>query len=133
MVSERGNKTLEDVLRHFVHPAQTDWDVELPCCEFAVNNAWNKAPGSRLFFLKSVDHPRTPVNVDLVTPLPAANAFVGRVRDVVARACDSLLFAGRRMAANADQHRRDEQLEVGEFALLSTKFLRLFHIGRKSL
>ncbi|KAL3153599.1 hypothetical protein ABBQ32_14155 [Trebouxia sp. C0010 RCD-2024] len=78
--TERANKTLEDMLRHFVNPAQTDWDVKLACCEFAVNIAWNRATGSTPFFLNYGDHPRTPVNVDVVTPLPAANAFVGRVR-----------------------------------------------------
>ena len=34
---------LEHMLRHFINPAQNDWDVKLPCCEFAVNNAWNRA------------------------------------------------------------------------------------------
>ena len=37
------------------------------------------------------------------------------------------------MSKNADQARRDEQLSVGEYVLLSTKFLRLFHVGRKKL
>ena len=131
--TERANRTLEDMLRHFVNPAQTDWDVKLPCCEFAVNNAWNRATGSTPFFLNYGDHPRTPVNVELVSPLPAANAFVGRVRDTVSRALDSLRFAQIRMSEHADQARRDEQLAVGEFVLLSTKYLRLFHLGRKKL
>ena len=121
------------MLRHFVNPAQTDWDVKLPCCEFAVNNSWNRATGSTPFFLNYGDHPRTPVNVDVVTPLPAANAFVGRVRDAVSRARDSLLYAQRCMSHDADQARRDEKLEVGEFVLLCTKFLRLSHVGRKKL
>ena len=37
------------------------------------------------------------------------------------------------MSKDADQARRDEQLSVGDFVLLSTKFLRLFHVGRKKL
>lgn len=55
--TERANRTLEDMLRHFVNSAQTDWDVKLACCEFAVNNAWNRATGSTPFFLNSGDHP----------------------------------------------------------------------------
>ena len=58
---------------------------------------------------------------------------MGRVRDAVSRARDSLLFAQARMSHDADNARRAEQLEVGEFVLLSTKFLRLFHLGRKKL
>ena len=75
--TERANRTLEDMLRHLVNPAQTDGDVKLACCEFAVNNAWNRATGSTPFFLNYGDHLRTPVDVDVVTPLPAANAVVG--------------------------------------------------------
>ena len=79
------------------------------------------------------DHPRTPVNVDAVTTLPAANSFVGRVNATVSRARDSLLNAQRCMSKDAHQARRDEQLSVGDFVLLTTKFLRLFHVGRKRL
>ena len=80
--NERANRTLEDMLRHFVGPAQDDWDVRLPCCEFAVNNAWNQATGSTPFFLNYGDDPRSPVNVDVVCKLPAADTFVGRVREL---------------------------------------------------
>ena len=98
-----------------------------------MNNSWNRATGSTPFFLNSGDHPRTPVNVDVVTPLPAANAFVGRVWDALSCAHSSLLYAQRRMSEHAVKARRDEQLEVGDYVLLSTKFLRLFHLGRKKL
>ena len=37
------------------------------------------------------------------------------------------------MSHDADQAQSDEQLEVVEFALLSTKFLQLSHPGRKKL
>ena len=53
-------------------------------------------------------------------PLPAANAFVGRGRHAVSRARDVLLYAQRRMSHDADKAQRAEQLEVGEFVLLST-------------
>jgi hypothetical protein len=56
--TERANRTLEDALRHFVRPSQDDWDVKLLCCEFAINNAWNQATGSTLFFLNFGGHPR---------------------------------------------------------------------------
>jgi len=110
------------MLPHFINPAQNDLEVKLPCCEFAVNNAWNHG-----------DHPRTPVNVNVVTPLPAANSFVGRVSAPVSSAHDSLLNAQWHMSKDADQARHDEQLSVGEYVLLSPKFLRLFHVGRKKL
>ena len=66
-----------------------------------MNNAWNRATGSTPFFLNHGDHPRTPVNVNVVTPLPAAKSFIGRVSAVVSSARDSLLNAQQRMSKNA--------------------------------
>jgi hypothetical protein len=37
--TERANGVLEDTLRHFVGPYQTDWDEYLAVAEFAMNNA----------------------------------------------------------------------------------------------
>lgn len=91
--TERANRNFEDMLRHFINPAQNDWDIRLPYCEFAVNNAWNRATRSTLFLLNCGSHPRTPVIMDVVTPLPTANAFAGRVREAVVCARASLLNA----------------------------------------
>ena len=41
--SERMNRVLEDMLRHYVNPRQDDWDTLLPILEFAVNNSWNES------------------------------------------------------------------------------------------
>jgi len=51
----------------------------------------------------------------------------------VSSARNSFLNAQQCMSTNADQARRGVQLSVGEYVLLSTKFLRLFHVGRKKL
>ena len=37
--TERVNRVLEDMLRHFVSPHQDDWDQYLSCSEFAIDNA----------------------------------------------------------------------------------------------
>ncbi len=70
--TERTNRTLEDMLRHFVSPSYDDWDLRLPCCEFAINNAWNQPTGNTPFFLNPGEHPRSPINVNKVCKLPAA-------------------------------------------------------------
>ncbi len=41
--TERMNRVLEDMLRHYVSPTQQDWDVHLPMVEFAINNAYQEA------------------------------------------------------------------------------------------
>mmetsp|Transcript_8978 Transcript_8978/g.24184 ORF Transcript_8978/g.24184 Transcript_8978/m.24184 type:complete len:155 (+) Transcript_8978:838-1302(+) len=35
--TERMNRTLEDMLRHYVSPKQDDWDTHLAAAEFAIN------------------------------------------------------------------------------------------------
>ena len=131
--TERTNRTLKDMLRHFVSPSQDDWDLRLPCCEFAINNAWNQSTGSTPFFLNSGEHPRSPINVDVVCKLPVADAFVGRIKNAVSRARDSLLYAQQRMQKNYNAKHRAESFEVGEFAYLSPKGLLLSTVGSKKL
>ena len=73
--TERSNLTLEDMLRAFVSPLQDDWDIRLPCCEFAVNNAWNAATESTPFFLNYGEILRSLVSADVYCRLPAARSF----------------------------------------------------------
>ncbi len=73
------------------------------------------------------------MNLIVVTSLPAANSFVGRVSAVVRSAHESWLNAQSCTSKNTDQARRDTQLSVGEHVLLSTNFMRLFHVGWKKL
>lgn len=110
--TERTNRTLEDMLTHFVSPSHDDWNIRLPCCEFAINNAWNQSTGSTTFFLNTGSNPRSPVNVDVVCKLPAAESFVGRVSNSIARAKDSLKYAQARMKESYDAKHRAESFET---------------------
>ena len=51
----------------------------------------------------------------------------------VSSACDSLLNAQQCMSWDADKARRDKEFHIGEFVLLSIKFLRLTLVGRNTL
>ena len=99
--TERANRTLEDMLRHPINPAQHYWDVKMPCCECAVNDARNIAAGSTFFFLNLRDYLRTHVSVMVVIPLTAANSIVGRVSAAVSSEHD-LLNAQQCMTKNAE-------------------------------
>ena len=92
--TERSNRTLEEMLRHFVSPNQDDWDLRLPCCEFAVNNAWNAATGSTPFFLNQGSHPRSPVSSEVYCVLPGAKSFEERVNEAIAQARNCMLLRG---------------------------------------
>ena len=41
--TERANRIIEDVLRHFISPNMTDWDQHLCLAQFAMNSAWHPA------------------------------------------------------------------------------------------
>ena len=47
--TERANRTLEEMLRHFVNPTRNDWDEHLDAAEFACNNDWHDSIGQLLF------------------------------------------------------------------------------------
>jgi hypothetical protein len=58
--TERTNRVLEEMLRHFVNPLQNNWDSLLPVAEFAINNDWQESIGDTPFFLNSGQHPQAP-------------------------------------------------------------------------
>ena len=107
--------------------------MKLPCCEFAINNAWKQATGSTPFFLNLGEHPRSPINVDVVCNMPAAGTSVGRMKDSVLRACESLSYAQARMCETADAKRRTEACVEKQFAFLCTKGLKLSSLATKKL
>ena len=58
--TERVNRILEDMLRHYVNPMLNDWDDHLDAVEFAVNNAWQESVQTTPFMLNYGQHPRLP-------------------------------------------------------------------------
>jgi transposase InsO family protein len=49
--TERTNRTLEAMLRHYISPLQHDWHMHLPDVQFAINSSHNSSTGSTPFFL----------------------------------------------------------------------------------
>jgi hypothetical protein len=60
--TERVNRTLEDMLRHYVSPELTDWDSLLCMAEFAYNSAWHESVQNTPFFLTYGFHPHSPLD-----------------------------------------------------------------------
>ena len=58
--TERMNRILEEMLRHFVAANQLDWDQHLSTCEFAINNAPQESTGFSPFYLNYGYNPLTP-------------------------------------------------------------------------
>ena len=41
--TERCNRVLQDMLRHYVNPMHTDWDEHLTAVEFAIDNSYQES------------------------------------------------------------------------------------------
>ena len=67
--TERMNKVLEDMIRHYISPQQDNWDELLPMAEFAINNAYQESTGDTPFYLNFGKHPRLPTDCNLAKSL----------------------------------------------------------------
>jgi len=61
--TERANCTIEDMLRAYVAPHQSDWDEHLIAAEFAYNNSVQGSTGFTPFYLNHGRHPHTPLSL----------------------------------------------------------------------
>ena len=114
--TERVNRTLEDMLRHWCSPDQDDWDKYLKLAEFACNNAYHTSVGETPFMLTFGQHPRTPASLfrldkqgELCNPL--ANQFAAGMLDKVQKAQRFLMSAQARQKIFADEKRRASTLQ----------------------
>lgn len=126
--TERMNRCLEDVLRHYVSPYHDDWDQHLYLAEFAINSSKNASIGMSPFFALYGRHPETPLTIQVKDRLqkitPRADEFLQNYCDRVDHAHTCLLRAQERMKRQADKSRRDVTFTIGQDVLLSTRNLK---------
>ena len=125
--TERTNRTLEDMLRHYVNPYQNDWDEYLTVVEFAINNSWQTSIQNTPFHLNYGQHPHTPLSlqVEKDVRVPRAQTFVQNHHELLNHAKTCLQAAQARQKAYADRTRRDvKDIRVNELVLLSTKNMK---------
>ena len=137
--TERMNRVLEDMLRHYVNPKQNNWDELLSCAEFAVNNAYQASTQDTPFYLNYGKHPRLPSDLTLscerkkaVKDAKAVD-FIGNIEKAVAKAKVCLQAAQQRQKKYADEKRMDVQYEVGEMAWLNSQHVTLKVVGTRKL
>ena len=123
--TERVNRTLEDMLRHWCSPDQDDWDDHLKLAEFACNNAVHASTGETPFMLTFGQHPLTPASLFRLDEHgklrnPVANQFAAGMHDRIQKAKMFLVGAQHRQKAYADQRRKAIQFKIGQYVKLST-------------
>jgi hypothetical protein len=125
--TERINRVLEEMLRHYLSPTMDDWDQHLAVLEFAYNSAHQESISTSPFKLYCGLEPLTPASTltDKMYKVPAVSEFVSELRRGLDKAKKCLQQAAFRSKSYADKGRRDVQLEVGQEVLLNTQNLRL--------
>jgi hypothetical protein len=131
--TERANRVIEEMLRHYVNPHQDDWDTKLAACEFAINSAHQESIGTSPFYLTYGCTPRTPFTVHLQDKNPAAKQFVQTVQETLGLAKQALQAAQNRQREYANLSRRDVEYAVGDKVMLNTKNLTLKPVGKRKL
>jgi hypothetical protein len=132
--TERVNRVLEEYLRHFVSPLQTNWDSLLPAAEFALNDTYQKSIGMTPFMMTYGQHPITPARAAFSQAnTPAATGYVQEVQAAVKKARDLLQAVQQRQKSYADSKRRPLTFKEGDKVLLSTEHIRLKSVGTQKL
>ncbi|KAJ9527564.1 hypothetical protein QJQ45_025839 [Haematococcus lacustris] len=122
--TERANRIIEEMLRHYVDENHSDWADHLPWVEFAINNSWHETVRNSPFFLNYGQHPLTPAVMDLPRKVPKAAEFVEGIEKAVRKAKQCWRVAQQRMKALVDGKRREVSYHPGAQVLLSTVNMR---------
>lgn len=130
--TERVNRVLEDMLRHFVdHLGHQSWSQCLAAAEFAINNAFHESIGTTPFRLNSGRDPALPLSIPK-SKVPSAAEFAGRMEAGLAEAKKCLQAAQQRQKQYYDEGRRDVCFSEGEEVLLSARNIKLRRTGDQS-
>ncbi len=124
--TERANRTLEEILRHYVSNKQDDWDHHLTAAEIAVNSSVQASTGFTPYYLNYGDHPTFPTNI-LLDDVKNESVYelMQQLQRNIQQAVRNMENARDRQTYYANQHRRDFIFKEGEEVLLSTKNLKL--------
>lgn len=121
--TERANRTIEDMLRGFVGPRQTDWCKYLAMIEFAYNNSLQASTLHTPFFLNYGRHPHTPLSsaVPKRSANPAVAEWVEGLQLALKNAKSNISSSQQRQKAHADNKRQDHSFKVGDQVLLAAR------------
>ena len=130
--TERVNRVLQDMLRHYASPRRDDWDEHLAAAEFAINNADHASTGFSPFALNYGRAPRVPFQVPAGQSRPA-DSPVKAVTDLRARLEADLKEAKQLLndAKSRQKHYADTRrsqaptYKPGDMVLLNTRNIRL--------
>ncbi|GJP48243.1 hypothetical protein CLOM_g7544 [Closterium sp. NIES-68] len=129
--TERLNQIVEQLLRAACKDDISKWDLHLPVLEFAYNNATHAATGQTPFFLCYGRHPLTPQKPTTSATVQPAHDFITTMHQLWDRTHKRLLDIQQQQKRQADRHRNDHTISVGDQVLLDTRNLDISHLPSK--
>ncbi|GJP50730.1 hypothetical protein CLOM_g9899, partial [Closterium sp. NIES-68] len=129
--TERLNQIVEQLLRAACKDDISKWDLHLPVLEFAYNNATHAATGQTPFFLCYGRHPLTPQKPTASATVQPAHDFITTMHQLWDRTHKRLLDIQQQQKRQADRHRNDHTISVGDQVLLDTRNLDISHLPSK--
>ncbi len=144
--TERINRVLGEMLRHYTNLQYDDWDLHLPLCEFAHNNSYSSAIGMTPFFACYGKHPRTPMNAIMEAAIAAweaepqdnskflsASEFLTNKRAIVRLAQVAMESARQRMQYQEEHKRKPVTFAEGDQVSLKSKHLGIHTLPSRKL
>ena len=144
--TERINRVLGEMLRHFTNFKYDNWDLQLPLVEFAHNNAPTTATGMSPFFCCYGKNPLTPMSAVIQAAnseweaepqtnkqFLTADTFVRDKQEIVRKAQLAMQAARQRMEQQEDGKRKSVIFQVGDQVSLKTKHLGISTLPSKKL
>jgi hypothetical protein len=128
--TERMNRVVEDMIRHYVGPYHDDWDQSLALIEFAINNSWQESIQNTPFRAHQGYDPKTPLTGEISRKSPAAQVFWDKHTERRDYCMKYLKSAQDRQKSYYDSHRRDVKYSLGELVLLSTTNVKFKATGK---
>jgi hypothetical protein len=128
--TERTNRQLEQVLRHYINPQHSNWEELLPVVEYAVNAHTSASTGFTPFYLDTGMTPHTPLALAASGLLPAGTphttqSVIEEWKEALAAAQVAMRLAQDRYAAHADLSRIDSSYKMGDKVWLSSEHVTL--------
>ncbi|RWS20794.1 integrase core domain protein-like protein, partial [Leptotrombidium deliense] len=130
-LTERFNKTICDILSHFIDENHKTWDVLLPYAVFAFNTSQQETTKETPFKLVYARDPVTPIERALEHNVEhqyaqAVRDSIDYIRSIVK---DRIAASQRKSAKYYNEKHRDAQFEVGDLVLL---FRPVIEVGKSN-
>jgi len=135
--TERTNRFIEDYLRNYVYPCQSNWSELLWTAEYAYNARIHESIKMAPFEADIGYIPRAVSDhqFDKIVgnhSIEQAYDFGRRQQEILSRAKESLVLAQSRMKLYYDKNRPIQLFEVGDKVMISSKNLNIENLGVKA-